>query len=289
MAGAGRGGLIVERNGVRVGGSRGIVAGMGSEFRGEVVEFYHRYRHGYPSAVIDALAEVFGLGARDVVVDLGCGTGQLTLALASRVGTVLGVDPEPDMLGRARQAAGEAGAGNVSWMLGGDTDLPALRGLLGDGSVAVVTIAQALHWMRHEEVFAASMPLVRPGGGVAVVTNGTPLWLADTDWSRALRGFLERRLGVTLSYACGTDEQSQQRYRDALAAAGFEVVTRAFDYTADLDLSQVVGGVYSAMSADHLPAADQRQAFTEELGRALGGDGRFSEAVHVAIVAGRLG
>jgi hypothetical protein len=31
---------------------------MGSEFRGEVVEFYHRYRHGYPSAVIDALAEV---------------------------------------------------------------------------------------------------------------------------------------------------------------------------------------------------------------------------------------
>jgi ubiquinone/menaquinone biosynthesis C-methylase UbiE len=261
---------------------------MGSEFRGEVAEFYHQYRHGYPSAVIDALAEVFGLGARDVVVDLGCGTGLLTLALAGRVGAVLGMDPEPDMLGRARQAADEAGAGNVSWMLGADSDLPALRGLLGDGSVAVVTIAQALHWMRHEEVFAASVPLVRRGGGVAVVTNGTPLWLADTGWSRALRGFLERWLGVTLTYACGTDEQSQQRYRHALAAAGFDVVTKEFDYVADLDLSQVVGGVYSAMSADHLPVADRRQAFTEELRQALGGDGPFSEAVHVAIVAGRL-
>lgn len=114
-------------------------------FAGEVVEYYYQYRHGYPEAVIDVLADLFGLGDRDVVVDLGCGTGQLTFAVAGRVGAVLGVDPEPDMLSRARQAAGEAGVGNVSWMLGADADMPALRGLLGDGSVAAVTIAQALH------------------------------------------------------------------------------------------------------------------------------------------------
>ena len=174
----------------------GIVTGVDLGFRGELVEFYHRYRHGYPAAVIDVLADLFGLNDRDVAVDLGCGTGQLTLALAGRVRAVLGVDPEPDMLRRARQAADEAGTGNVTWMLGADTDMPAVVRLLGGGSVALVSTAQALHWMRHEELFGACIPLMRAGGGVAVVTNGTPLWLQDTDWSRALRGFLERWRGV---------------------------------------------------------------------------------------------
>jgi hypothetical protein len=64
------------------------------------------------------------------------------------------------------------------------------------------------------------------------------------------------------------------------------VVNTAVDYAVDLDLEQVVGGVYSAMAADQLPAPDQRPAFAEQLGQALGGD-RFREPVHVAIVAGR--
>jgi trans-aconitate methyltransferase len=48
------------------------------------------------------LAETFGLNAQDMVVDLGCGTGQLTLPIAHRVRAVIGMDPEPDMLRRAR-------------------------------------------------------------------------------------------------------------------------------------------------------------------------------------------
>jgi hypothetical protein len=36
--------------------------GMELGFGGEVADLYHRYRHGYPGAVIDALAGAFGLG-----------------------------------------------------------------------------------------------------------------------------------------------------------------------------------------------------------------------------------
>ena len=77
-------------------------------------------------------------------------------------------------------------------MLGADTDLPALQDLCGPRSVAAVTIGQALHWMRHEELFQAAVPLLRPGGGIAVVTNGTQLWLQDSARSRGLREFLDR-------------------------------------------------------------------------------------------------
>src|SRR6266581_1586642 len=100
-------------------------------FSGEVADFYHRYRRGYPPPVIDAVVQAFELTTDDIAVDLGCGTGQLTLPLAGRVRAVAGVDPEPDMLLRARLAAAELNVTNVSWLIGSDTDIPALGRLLG--------------------------------------------------------------------------------------------------------------------------------------------------------------
>jgi len=258
---------------------------MKRDFGGEAAAYYHRYRHGYPSAVIDALADAFKLTGQDVIVDLGCGTGQLTLPMAPQVRAVIGMDVEPDMLEQARQVARDTDVRNVMWLLGADTDIPALRSLLGDHSVGAVTIAQALHWMNHEDLFKAVVPLVRPGGGIAVVTNGTPLWLQETDWSRALRDFLERWLGTTLTSACGTDEHSQRRYSEDLASAGFDVFTTAVDYVATLDLDQLVGGLYSAMGS-RIPAASQRPAFAEEIRAAVAPQECFSERVRVAIVVG---
>jgi len=257
-------------------------------FGGEVAEFYHRYRHGYPGPVIDVLVEAFGLSGRDLVVDVGCGTGQLALPIASRVRAVVGMDPEPDMLRRARQAARDAGISSVSWMLGADTDLPALQDLFGAGSIAAVTVSQALHWMRHEELFRAARPLLRPGGGIAVVTNGTPLWLQHSTWSKGLREFLERWLGTRLSAFYGTDEQSQHRYQQALALADYEVAAAAVDYAAELSFDQLVGGVLSALPTDRLPAADQRPAFAAQIRSAVGPGDRFTEPVHVAILTGRI-
>jgi SAM-dependent methyltransferase len=259
--------------------------GVKGDFGGEAAGYYHRFRHGYPSAVTEALANAFGLSGQDVLVDLGCGTGQLTLPMARYTRAVIGMDVEPDMLERGQQAARDADVRNVTWMLGGDTDIPALRRLLGDRSVGAVTIAQALHWMNHRELFRAVVPLLRPSGGIAVVTNGTPLWQQETDWSRALRAFLEHWLGTTLTHACGTDEQSQRRYRDDLTAAGFDVVTTAVDYVASLDTDQLIGGVYSAMGS-RIPAAGERPAFAERLREAVAPHDHFSEPVHVAIVVG---
>lgn len=256
-------------------------------FGGEVAGFYHQYRRGYPPAVINTLTGTFGLTSHDIVIDLGCGTGQLALPIAARVRAVAGVDPEPDMLARARKAAAEHGITNVAWLLGADTDMPALAALLDDQRAGAVTIGQALHWMNYHELFPTLAPLLRPGGGVAVITNGTPLWLQDSTWSQALRGFLEQWLGTTLTHACGTDQASQQRYRDTMTAAGFGVTEASFEYTDDLDLEHLVGSLYSALPAQRLPPPDQRAAFTEQVRRAVAPHERFTEPVRVRMLLGR--
>ena len=96
---------------------------MSLGFSGEVVDFYYRYRRGYPPPVIDSLVQAFDLRKHDIVVDLGCGTGQLTLPISERVRGVVGVDPEPDMLKRALQTAQEQQTSNAIWMIGTDADI----------------------------------------------------------------------------------------------------------------------------------------------------------------------
>jgi trans-aconitate methyltransferase len=256
-------------------------------FGGEVADLYHQYRRGYPPAVIDTLADAFGLTGDDVVIDLGCGTGQLAVPLAARVRAVAGMDPEPDMLARARRAATDQKVTNVTWLLGADTDLPALAALLGGQQAGAVTIGQALHWMRYRELFPALVPLLRPGGGVAVITNGTPLWLQDSTWSRALRGFLEQWLDTTLTSACGTDKDSQQQYRDTLTAAGLKVTESSIEYTGDLDLAHLIGSIYSAIPVHRLPPPDERAAFADQVRRAVAPEQRFTEPVRVRMLLGQ--
>ncbi|MFJ8009896.1 class I SAM-dependent methyltransferase [Streptomyces fagopyri] len=258
-------------------------------FSGEVAEYYAKYRRGYSRQVLDALQAALELDTDDVVLDLGCGTGQLALPLASRVRSVIGMDPEPDMLRLAKESAARQSEQNVTWVLGSDTDVPTLGALVGKGSLAMTVIGNAIHWMDHRGLFHGLRPLCRAGGGVAVVANGTPLWLQDTDWSRALRGSLERHYGRKLEATCGTGADDRSRYAQALHEAGFEDVREmVIEQRAKLSFDQIIGGVYSAMPADELPDPDHRAAFTERVRQELGPQALFAEDVRVTILVGRV-
>ncbi|MGW0799898.1 class I SAM-dependent methyltransferase [Streptomyces sp. NPDC002692] len=257
-------------------------------FSGEVAEYYAKYRPGYPPPVIEALRVVFALDIEDIVLDLGCGTGQLALPLASRVRSVIGMDPEPDMLRLAGESAARQDVRNVTWVLGADTDVPVVGAAVGRRSLAMTVIGQALHWMRHEELFRTLAPLFRAGGGIAVVANGTPLWLQDRAWSRALRAFMEAHFGTTLQATCGSGAEDRRRYAKALRATGFtDVRETLIEYDTELTFDQLIGSVFSAIPAHELPRRDDRPAFAERMRRALP-PGPYPESVRVSVLTGLM-
>ncbi|WP_240742072.1 class I SAM-dependent methyltransferase [Micromonospora zingiberis] len=243
--------------------------------------YYARHRRGYPPEVLDALATAFGLGGDDTVIDLGCGTGQLSIPLAARVRAVVGVDPEPDMLALARQAAVDAATTNTAWVLGADRDVPTLGHLLGERTIGALTVAVAIHFMDRDALFRTIRPLVRPGGGVAVITNGVPLWSQDTRWSEALRGCLERLVGRPVTATCDTDAAGRRRNRNALVRAGYRYAESVVQYDAPLTIEDMVGGVFSAIPAELLPSAADRATFTAEVRDALDGRDAVTERVRV--------
>ena len=68
------------------------------------------------SLVVDHARD--GLGPEDTVLDLGCGTGAIGLALADLAGRVGGRDISEGMMAEAREKAADAGLDNVAFGYG---------------------------------------------------------------------------------------------------------------------------------------------------------------------------
>jgi SAM-dependent methyltransferase len=109
---------------------------------------------------------VAGEVSAETVVDVGCGTGIITLELASRGYRVIGVDPSPVMLEVARQ---KPGADGVHWVQGGAGQLGTPRADLAimSGHVAQFILADA-DWL---EALAGVKEALRPGGYFAFETR----------------------------------------------------------------------------------------------------------------------
>jgi ubiquinone/menaquinone biosynthesis C-methylase UbiE len=258
-------------------------------FAGWTAAHYRQFRRDVPDVVMNLLVDRLGLGPDAIAVDVGAGTGQLAVPLASRAGTVLAIDPEPDMLTQLRRRSDDEGVQNLVCVLGTDRDLAVLPDVLRPDACAVVTIANALHWMDAPTVFAACRRLLRPGGAVAVVTHGTPLWLGDGEWARALRRYLESWTGQEATATCGSDDAALQHRQTELQAAGFgEVAVMKHRYQAVVDADSVIGHLYSAMPEDMVPA-DRRTEFETGVRLALQPfePGSLIEDVPVTVLLGR--
>lgn len=262
---------------------------MNAAFAGPTAAHYLRYRRDVPAAVLDRLVGQAGLDGDSLALDLGAGTGQVAVPLAARLGTVLAADPEPDMLALLRHRGEEEGLRNLLCVLAADLDVPTLLAALGPRRVGLVTVANALHWMDAPALFGAAHRGLAPGGALAVVTHGVPLWLADTAWSRAVHDHLTGWFGQRVSASCGSDEAALRERRDQLTAAGFsDVAVWEHRYRSELDIDYVIGHLYSALSEDVLPAA-RRAEFEAGLRLALRPFQRepMIEDVPVTVLLGR--
>src|SRR5260221_10094883 len=88
----------------------------GAWFKDPLLVAAYPARPAYPAVVIEHLAQLIADEPR-VVLDVGCGTGELARHLAPKVERVDAVDFSAGMLELGRRLAGDS-AGNVNWILG---------------------------------------------------------------------------------------------------------------------------------------------------------------------------
>ncbi len=94
-------------------------------------------------------------------LDVGCGTGQSTIALLDVVERAIGIDSSDEMLAHAERHK------RVDYMPGSAEQMP-----VPDNSAEIVTASLAVHWFDLPAFLAESARVLRPCGWLVLYSNG---------------------------------------------------------------------------------------------------------------------
>jgi len=136
-----------------------------------VADAYERGRPEYTPAVVGAMAAELRVGTTDPVLDLAAGTGKLTRALVECGLDVTAVEPQAELRGLLAAAVGPERV-----VEGLAEAIPA-----ADDWFAAITVADAFHWFDQQPALAEMRRVLRPGGGLAVLST-TPDW-SGASWA----------------------------------------------------------------------------------------------------------
>jgi ubiquinone/menaquinone biosynthesis C-methylase UbiE len=146
---------------------------------------YLEGRPAYPAKLFRRVAELCRLDRTHRLLDLGCGPGQIAVALAPYVGHVVAVDPEPEMLKIAGELAAEAGQA-IELIEGSSYDLGPRF-----GRFRMVTMGRSFHWMDRAVTLQLLDEMIEPEGAVVLLRDDHPD-VPDNAWHKPFREILHR-------------------------------------------------------------------------------------------------
>lgn len=148
-----------------------------------VARLYDATRQGYPTEIVDAIFTTAAIGRGAAVLEIGCGTGQLTRQLAGRALNLTAIDIGAAMTETARRNVADPKA---------RFQVCSFEDFTGSGPFDLIVSATAFHWIDPAIGLAKAARLLRPGGWLALLTTGEryrePLRTQLRDlWSRHSR------------------------------------------------------------------------------------------------------
>jgi SAM-dependent methyltransferase len=255
----------------------------------EIAEDYDRHRPTYPDVLVDRACEGIGPGA--AVLEIGCGTGQLTRSLLARGLRVTAVEPGEQLIARARDQC--HGVGDVQFVNGRleDVSLPRAR-------YSAVFSASAIHWIDPDVSWRKAADALVDGGSLALfsyfglddprsaddqqvlraaITTVAPElgadWPTYRDLARTLAGVGARRNNVSEVWAWLGGYELARRYAADLFddAQVFTAAPMQLEHTAD-ELNALLGTMsfwarLSPQQRDALLA--EIQSLHQRLGRSI--------------------
>ena len=159
----------------------GLAPKYGAQFQDESIANTYATRPPYSGEFFNALERLVSEGPR-VLLDLGCGTGDVAIGLAHGSDRIDAVDPSTAMLNVARSRPG--------------ADMPGLHWICASaetfeyrGPYSLVVASESLHWMDWETV----LPKIGAGLGpdaYLVIAGGRSL--VNLPWSKELGELINR-------------------------------------------------------------------------------------------------
>ena len=227
--------------------------------------YYEAFRLSYPPELISDLAARTGADGTRRLLDLACGTGQVSFALRDRFADIWAVDQEPGMIAVARQKAAAAGdAARWRFVTAAAEQLAAPH-----QAFSLITIGNAFHRLRRDTVASRASQWLKPGGYLALLWGGSPTE-GDAAWQCAVRETMlhwQQRAGTADRIPAGYEaERAARPDAEVLRAAGLEIVGR-FEFAVTHRWSEDAIAGYLASTSVLSPSAlgENAAAFDRDL------------------------
>jgi SAM-dependent methyltransferase len=223
---------------------------------GAAAQAYDAVRPGYPTRLVHALIARADLGGSSKVLEIGCGTGQLTRDLARTGCEILCLEPSSELARLARRNFSGFPKVQVREELFEQFDVAA-------GTFDLVAAATSFHWLDPETRCDKACRALLPGGTLAILTNVHP---------GPLSGFFElvqvvyRAIAPEMAHSGGRSETQtwSEELSAELARCGlFEAVeTLTEAWSQRLGGDQYVTLLETFSLQRQLPEAQRRRLFT---------------------------
>lgn len=129
-----------------------------------IADLYDRVRPRYPAGAVDDLLDACAVTAATRIIEIGCGTGQLTMALARTGASILAAEPGAALAALARANLADHPAVEVRTTRFEDLEA-------SPRSFDLVVAATSFHWVDPLVGYRKAALLLRPGGSLVLLTN----------------------------------------------------------------------------------------------------------------------
>jgi ubiquinone/menaquinone biosynthesis C-methylase UbiE len=245
--------------------------------------YYAAHRPPYPAQLIDLVADALVLAPPARLLDLGCGPAMLAIAFAPRCGSVVAMDPEPEMLTAAASAAAESRV-DIHLIEGSSFDLiPEM------GPFRTVTMGRSFHWMDRPATLSMLDRLIEPGGAV-VIFGETTIGHRAKAWRSVMQDSIERfsERGSARAFRNAPDWLTHE---EVLAASAFSAMTRyGVVSRRQLSIDQIIGRALSSSAGSPQALGDRVESFAADLRQrleALEPNGQFVEFAELSGLVAR--
>ncbi|HEV3157503.1 MAG TPA: class I SAM-dependent methyltransferase [Candidatus Baltobacteraceae bacterium] len=222
--------------------------------------YYAKYRPGYPPELFQEIVQFYRLDGTGVMLDLGAGTGQLSIPLARYFESIIAMDPDPEMLAEGKKAALKSGVHNITWRDGSSENIADLHAKL-----KLVTMGRSFHWMNCDRVLSDLYAIIEPEGGIVIAADSEASRV-PSNFSVVRKAVIEKFLGKRRRAGSGYYEVSEEPFEAIVGRSNFTLAKiSTTTMTQHWTIDSIVGHTYSTSFASPAVLGDKLPDFEREL------------------------
>ena len=212
-------------------------------------KYYGKYRPGIPKKVVDVIVEHFNVKPSDRIIDIGCGTGQVALAMGGKFDEMVCVDPDLEMIKWGKKLTKDSKE-NLTWINRNAETLQEIKEKLGFFKLA--TSSRSFHRTNQDRILKNLDEMVIENGGVALFSDRI-LWSGNKDWQQAVKKVILKHLKDKKWVGEEKPIESDEVWENILSHSPFKnVKTHDVPVARNWEVKNIIGYIFSTAAAPYL-------------------------------------